>query len=307
MEQGIVKPKSQRYKRLLEERESKVFENDKKALIIRGAVTSEVVRNILKEFYILKKPNATLFWKKNAMIPFEDTSSLEFLTKRNDTSLFAFGSHSKKRPHNIVLGRMYDFQVLDMIELGVENYESLKAVKGEKCTLGTKPCLIFSGAAFETDNELRRLKSLLMDFFRGPVVNNVRLNGMEHVIQFSATETEVQMRSYKIALKKSGTRTPRIELEDMGPNIDFVVRRTRLASHDLYKQACKVAKGAKPKKHKNVSMDVFGTKHGRVHMQSQDINTIQLRKVKALKRKFDPKPEGEVPSKNSKAGSESNE
>ena len=296
-----MKPKSIRYKRLLEERAPKVFENDKRALLIRGASTSEVVRNVLKEFFMLKKPNALLFWKKNALAPFDDSSSLEFLTKRNDTSLFAFASHSKKRPNNLVFGRMFDFQVLDMIELGVQNYQSLRSIKGEKCAYANKPCLIFSGAAFETESELRRLKSLFIDFFRGPVVKNVRLNGMEHVIHFSATETEVQMRSYKILLKKSGTRIPRIELEDMGPNMDFVVRRTKLASHDLYKQACKVAKGAKPKKHKNISSDVFGTKHGRVHMQSQDINTIQLRKVKALKRKLDPKAGDTKSFKKSKA------
>ena len=304
MEQGIVKPKSIRYKRLLEERAPKIFENDKKALLIRGASTSESVRNVLKDFFMLKKPKVLLFWKKNALAPFEDVSSLEFLSKRNDTSLFAFASHSKKRPNNLVLGRMFDYQVLDMIELGVENYQSLRSIKGGKCAFANKPCLIFSGAAFETENELRRLKSLLIDFFRGPVVKNVRLNGMEHVIHFTATEEQVQMRSYKIALKKSGTRIPRIELEDMGPNMDFTIRRTRLASHDLYKQACKVAKGAKPKKHKNISSDVFGTKHGRVHMQSQDINTIQLRKVKALKRKLDPKPDSAKNKARKRSGKE---
>ena len=33
--------------------------------------------------------------------------------------------------------------------------------------------------------------------------------------------------------------------------------------------------------------DVFGTTTGRIHMQSQDLNKLQLRKVKALKRSAD--------------------
>ena len=45
-------------------------------------------------------------------------------------------------------------------------------------------------------------------------------------------------------MKKSGSRIPRIELEDMGPTVDFVLRRTKLASDDLYKRSLKVPKTA---------------------------------------------------------------
>jgi len=34
-------------------------------------------------------------------------------------SLFVLGSHTKKRPNNIVVGRTFNHQILDMIELGV--------------------------------------------------------------------------------------------------------------------------------------------------------------------------------------------
>ena len=46
----------------------------------------------------------------------------------------------------------------------------------------------------------------------------------------------------RIQLKKSGARVPRVELEEMGPSLDVVMRRTHLASADLYKQACKQPK-----------------------------------------------------------------
>ena len=48
----------------------------------------------------------------------------------------------------------------------------------------------------------------------------------------------------RILMKKSGSRTPRIELEDMGPSVDFVMRRTKLASDDLYKRSLKIPKNA---------------------------------------------------------------
>ena len=38
---------------------------------------------------------------------------------------------------------------------------------------------------------------------------------------------------------------PRVELEHMGPSLDLVMRRTSLASDDLYKRARKQPKEAK--------------------------------------------------------------
>jgi ribosome production factor 2 len=46
-------------------------------------------------------------------------------------------------------------------------------------------------------------------------------------------------------MKKSGTKTPHIELEEIGPAADLVIRRTRLASSDLFKTACRTPAAAK--------------------------------------------------------------
>lgn len=40
-----------------------------------------------------------------------------------------------------------------------------------------------------------------------------------------------------------------------------------------------------PKKQKNISFDTLGSKHGTVHMKPQDMNKLQTRKVRALKRR----------------------
>ncbi|KAJ8314519.1 hypothetical protein KUTeg_006669 [Tegillarca granosa] len=263
--QRIVKPKTQKGKRFLEKREPKITENTKTALFLKGGNTSITVSQGLKELNILR--------------PFEDETPLEFFSKKSDASLFMFGSHSKKRPDNLVLGRMFDFHVSDMIELGIQNFKSMLEFSGAKCAVGTKPCILFAGEPFDQELEYKRLKNL----FIGPVVEQIRLAGMEHVIMITAQDGKIYLRNYKILLKKSGSRTPRVELEEMGPSLDLVIRRTKLASDDLYKQSLKVPKAAKIKKKKNISRDPFGSKLGRIHMQKQDLGKLQTRKVKALK------------------------
>ncbi|XP_056150674.1 ribosome production factor 2 homolog [Lampris incognitus] len=282
---GVIKPKTKRSKRFLESRAPKLSEDVKKAMIMKGGNTTQTVTQALKDIYSLKKPNAVLYKKKNVTRPFEDSTSLEFFSKKTDCSLFLFGSHNKKRPNNLIFGRLFDFHVLDMIEVGIEKYVSLCDIKASKCPEGTKPMLVFAGEAFDTDNEHKRLKSLLIDFFRGPTVPAVRLAGLEHVLHFTALEGKIYMRSYRCLLKKSGCRTPRIELEEIGPSFDFVLRRTHLASEDLYKTAHRQPKALKPKKKKNISHDAFGTKFGRLHMQKQDLSKLQTRKMKGLKKR----------------------
>lgn len=41
--------------------------------------------------------------------PFEDETAIEFFSNKSDASLFMYGSHSKKRPHNLVIGKVRQF------------------------------------------------------------------------------------------------------------------------------------------------------------------------------------------------------
>eukprot|EP00117_Sycon_ciliatum_P043200 scpid87948/ scgid31315/ Ribosome production factor 2 homolog; Brix domain-containing protein 1; Ribosome biogenesis protein RPF2 homolog len=281
----VAKPKNQRVKRALEKREPKVIENPRLCLCIRGNKTTETVTDLLKDLHSLKKPNSQLLGRRHEFRPFEDVSKIEGMCKKYDSSLCAFVSHSKKRPNNLVLMRMFNHEVLDMFELGVTNFKSVKSLKGLQSMSGAKPCLIFSGQQFEEQADYQRLKSLLIDFFQNDRPPKVRLNGIEHVINFTITDGVVLVRTYRIHLKKSGTNVPRIELTEMGPHMDLTPRRNRLASHELFKKSCKQPKVVKPKKVKNVEVNPLGTMTGRIHMQKQDLEKLQLRKTKALKRR----------------------
>lgn len=196
-----------------------------------------------------------------------------------------FGSSSKKRPDNLVLGRLFDQELLDMFELGIKEFKSMSEFENEKIGTCVKPCLVFNGPKWNQTEEMRRLKSMFIDTFQRETVNAIRLQGIEHVLSFTITEdNQILLRSYKVALKKSGLKTPRIELNEIGPSIDFSVRRTKIASEDLYKLARKQPKQLKVGLKKNMSRDQLGNTHGRIHVGKQNITKVQTRKVRALRK-----------------------
>ncbi|XP_058130113.1 ribosome production factor 2 homolog [Anopheles ziemanni] len=281
----IRQPTTRRGRKALQEREPKTIENLKKTLIMEGRKCSNEIRQALKDLNMLKKPHACLMRRNNDVTPFDDATPLEYLAKKNDCHLFLFGSSSKKRPNNLIMGRIYDEQVLDMIELGIDNYKALVEFKTEKISQYTKPVIVFNGYKWKLTEELRRIKSLLLDMFRIDQVDTIRLQGLEHVLSFTLTDDlTILVRSYRIQLKKSGQRTPRIELLEMGPSLDLSIRRTKIASDDLYKVAMKQPAILKAARRKNVSRDELGNVHGRVHVGKQDINSLQTRKMKGLRK-----------------------
>lgn len=195
---------------------------------------------------MLKSPDAKYFTKKNDIHVFEDSAKMEFLAQKNDASCFMVGSHTKKRPQNLTIGRTFDGHVLDIMELGVENFKSIGEISAKsKKAIGSKPCFLFTGVEFEQDEQYKNLKSILLDTFRGTVCSQVNLAGLDHVICCVARNKRISFRVYTVHYYKSNTSNvnPNVELHLMGPCMDLSIRRSKLASSDLMKTACRKPKG----------------------------------------------------------------
>ena len=190
----------------------------------------------------MKKPDAVLFTKRNAVRPFEDVKPLEFFSQKNDAALIVHASHSKKRPNNLVFARMFEHELLDMFELGIENHVPINSKAN--IMLGHRPLIVFNGSPWDASPDLLTIRSILLDMFTGdPSADKLDLKGLKYVLSFTLVENgdqyKVLMRVYNIILKKSGGRKPRVELEDVGPSIDFVKGRCTNANMDMLKLALK--------------------------------------------------------------------
>jgi ribosome production factor 2 len=140
------------------------------------------------------------------VFPFEDTNSIEFLMVKNDCSLFALGSHSKKRPTNLILGRAYDGHILDVFEFGIDNYAAINAFKGSHKAVGSKPLIVFQGDQWGNDSTYSKLQYFLLDFFRGEKVEKISLKGLDHCIIISVIDGKIFFRVYSVDYRKSGTK-----------------------------------------------------------------------------------------------------
>jgi ribosome production factor 2 len=310
--QRVQRPKTQRGKRALKEREPKLLENARSLLCIRGNKTNNIMKILLKNLHLLKAPYSSMYQRKNLDIyPFDNTSKLEWYCQKSNCSLFAYITNSKKRPNNLVLARLHNHLVLDMFELELNgsSFRSLDDFKGTKFAPGNKPCLIFHGELFDTEAEYKRLKCFFIDFFRGEInMKEIDLSGLEHVMTFTLDiQTKLlSIRVFRIELKKSGHRIPRIELNEIGPRMDLIIRRTKLASDDFYKKTLKQPDAIKQKKVKNVTTNELGTKLGRIHMEKQDFSQLQTRKMKGLKRNLPVDTESSTPGKKKKTIDQTN-
>jgi len=115
--------------------------------------------------------------------------------------------------------------------------------------------MVFCGPLFDMHPRYIHFKTLLMDLFRGQTVDRMELDGLQHVICVSAGEQvhdpssvvedlpSLLFRVYIIKSRKvTGSKIPKVELEEMGPRMDLKLGRWQEANEDTMSQALRKPK-----------------------------------------------------------------
>ena len=297
-----VEPKTAKGRRIKARQGPVLFEDDKSTMFLRGNNCSGEVSKLMSDLANLKKPLSVPRKRNVNLYPFQDSSMIEKVANAAHTNLVVLGESSKKRKAALVLMRMFNEQLLDAIEVVVSNYVPASSFKGvEPCSVGAKPLLVFQGAGFSaTESPLSRAKNMLVDMFRGVDPKGVALEGVEHSIVITETESgKLLFRVYRLEKKKGESpNVPRVELVEMGPSFDFTLGRERLPDFTLWKSAMRKPtvlsttsssdpKKPKQKKNKNISTDGLGQTIGRIHLGRQDYTKLNTphRSVQVPKRK----------------------
>jgi len=92
--------------------------------MLKGNKLSQTVDNVIKDLHLMrgKEFSKLNLRKAREIYPFDDVGFVEQLSAKQDCSLFCVGTHQKKRPDNLIMGRIFSGHLLDMFEFGVSNY-----------------------------------------------------------------------------------------------------------------------------------------------------------------------------------------
>lgn len=226
------------------------------------------------------------------------------------------GSHQKKRPDNLVLGRVFDGHILDICEFGVKNFKGTSAFETpQHVHADMKPILLFQGEHFETNDNLKRIKSLLigksfirtsshnfcfsalanllfpflsLDFFQNNDLKEANIQELKRVMVFTSRgeKEPIEVRHLEVDdISEATVQMKTMPFREIGPSFDLFLRREKLGSTDLFKEACRqpnLKSYDKKRADKNKFTNVMGEQKGKVFIQHQPLETIALRKFKGM-------------------------
>lgn len=199
------------------------------------------------------------------------------------------GSHQKKRPDNLVLGRVFDGHILDICEFGVKNFKGTSAFEApQHVHADMKPILLFQGEHFETNDNLKRIKSLLIDFFQNNDLKEANIQELKRVMVFTSRgeKEPIEVRHLEVDdISEATVQMKTMPFREIGPSFDLFLRREKLGSTDLFKEACRqpnLKSYDKKRADKNKFTNVMGEQKGKVFIQHQPLETIALRKFKGM-------------------------
>jgi ribosome production factor 2 len=178
---------------------------------------------------------------------------------------------------------MFNHQILDMIEVGVEECKTMQEMGNcNFIEVGQQPILIFQGDAFDLSENHIRFKNMMLDFFRIKHLKNLNILEAHRVITFTAKTIEdgITMQQFEAGKITEGlSADANIDVKEVGPIIKMKIRRVRHPDNEQWKAATRIMKSKKKalEKKRNITKNELGQRIGKAFIQHQDLATLGLR------------------------------
>merc|ERR1712032_1034778 len=249
---------------------------------------------VLNDLHLTRKEYSKKLSKKNNIENiFDKPNDIEYICEKNDTSLFAYTTDTKKKPMNLLMGSTFNYKLMDIFEFEVGSFIPISYFAKEiEVDSYIKPVIIFQGDLFETDFQYERIKKFFLDFFRIQDIEEVVISELRKIMIISAgDDKEIKIRNFQIEANMNEYNiNEKLNFKEIGPSIDMKLRKIQLANEDVYKVSLRQPKIKDAARKKNIETNALGETRGRVHMTKQNLNTMALKKYKRIlgkKKKID--------------------
>ena len=132
---------------------------------------------------------------------------------------------------------------------------------------------------------------LVLDLFHQKHLKEANITELKRVMVFTCRGEGKPIEFRHLECDKITEATVQMQtvpFREVGPSFTMRMRREKMASNDLFKEACRqpqVRNYEKKRADKNKFTNVLGEKKGKVFLQHQDLDTLNLRKYKGMGKK----------------------
>lgn len=212
----------------------------------------------LKELLTIRGDFTTLDESIDAFSDYE--KALKLMKKKKSVISV---THNK---NTLVFIRSFDYQPLEILKFTILNALS-------STDFNSIPAEFFSKYFIISQNiENKRIENFFIDFFSQRTVK-IDIESVKYAwIISSSSKVEYNLKYVRVLNDFS--------VEDIGPSFDLKLEKEFYCGDEIYSKAFSQDK---PVKQKNVSKNVFKDTVGKLHIDRQDLNDINLKKSRAYK------------------------
>ncbi|KAH9386999.1 ribosome production factor 2 [Nematocida major] len=254
------------------EKKPAVIEPSKKLLVISPSMGSPVTQPLIALFLGIKKDAVKYVDKDGIYQPTTSNASvsngkLEALMKKLDCSLFAYIYSNKKGESRVIIGRTYEFQIVDLAQYKVSH--EMQSVDILRNTLHV--LMVHRDPLSVESTSL----NLVMDLLRDSIPGAVGLGVVKYGVGLDVTKDRITLDVVEVEA------SPFRVVPVAGP-VHFELMEEHRMGWKQQKEASKQIRQTE-KKVKNVEKGFLNNTLGVLHIEKQDLREVQLSKGKALR------------------------
>eukprot|EP00802_Teleaulax_amphioxeia_P015316 Tamp_15404.p1 GENE.Tamp_15404~~Tamp_15404.p1 ORF type:complete len:401 (+),score=67.56 Tamp_15404:35-1204(+) len=180
--------------------------SERVALFLRGASTNEKVSKVLADLHKAKQPNSLYLPSRVEGGQMQSNAFVESMCAKTRTSMYGYVSHTKKRPNDLMLGRLFHGQVLDWFQFRVLNEGPALSASRRLPQLGGRTAFVFLGKYWQSDRYLCQFKNYLIDTFGARPGKTLDVDHVECVLVCTShNATQITLKQYLVAKPSSLT------------------------------------------------------------------------------------------------------